>query len=165
MPRKTFTVKFDTSKLRIEAFKKEFIGASSEVLFDVINEVLVPAIRTKLEENNSIYTGKLSKAIRARIQASKTKSIVNVGPVGVPYALEVEQGSRPRTVKRGRILRYVKAKMGLTGTDAIRVTNSIVKTIEIRGTIPHPYLVNTFDALKSKIVRTYLRRLRQRLRL
>tara|TARA_R100001510_G_scaffold15082_1_gene12449 strand:+ start:26136 stop:26678 length:543 start_codon:yes stop_codon:yes gene_type:complete len=105
-------------------------------------QVLVPAIRTKLRENKSIFRGALFQRIKTEDLTGPVPGVV-VGAMGVAYAQEVENGGKPRKVgdaEKRQIIDYASKKNGLSGSDAVRVAHAIIKTIETEGVKAHPFL-------------------------
>lgn len=143
-------------------------------LYTSVMKEIVPEVKSNLKKNESIFRGTLFQRIRAEIDLSDPMApAVRVGAFDVPYAMEVETGSKPHEEDFDKILEYVRKKMrvkpkalrgfrtkgGKYTLDA-RIAAGIVKSIKEKGTIPHPFLIPAFEAKKAATVADFINRLR-----
>jgi hypothetical protein len=128
---------------------------------------LVPAMRKRLKQNKSVFTGELHSRLGVRSSAgtSMTDAWIEVGSLGVPYGLNVEKGSPPHTPDSARIHEYVRKKMGKSGDEADNLAYAIETTIRSQGTRPHPYIAPVWSTNRSAFYADTVRRMKANLAL
>lgn len=125
---------------RLEKLIRDFPDKAARALYTSAMATVVPAARTQIRTNNSVFTGELHSRMSAKAGVDGGKPFVDIGALGVRYGKDVEKGSPPHTPNAARILEYVKKKMGKSGMAAVFHANRIARTIKLVGTKPHPYL-------------------------
>lgn len=135
---------------------------AAQALFTSATKILVRDIRKALRTNKTIFEGGLHKRIGAKATVSSTGlAIVDVGTFGVPYGLAVEEGQPPGTTQDlNKLIRYARIKLGVDPDSATKVGLSLKRTIEARGSKPHPFLMPTFEADKLAVYSDFVIRLR-----
>ena len=122
-------------------------------LLDVVTDIMLPAIKQKLVENESVFTGALYNGLFFS-QAEPGKVALNVTP-NVNYARILESGSNPRGVDNDegeRIVRWVVHKIG-TEDNSKLIAAAVIAKIEGKGNDPHPFIMpavaETIESVKS----------------
>tara|TARA_R110002020_G_scaffold123580_12_gene280270 strand:- start:214 stop:732 length:519 start_codon:yes stop_codon:yes gene_type:complete len=114
---------------------------------------LRPAAQQRVRQQRNVFRGELRQKIAVRSLTKKEYlPTIEFGSLGVPYGLDVEQGSRPRSVRASeltKLIDYAKKKMGRSDDEAERLAAAIAKTIETSGTRPHPFIMPTWEAKKD----------------
>jgi len=126
--------------------------------------ILKPAIQTRVRANRSVFRGQLFQRIGARVVSRDPLApAIELGALGVPYGMAVEEGAPPHSPDAAKLLEYVKKKMGFKGEAALYVYAAVYATIRDKGTIPHPYIMPVWDAASGIFVTDALGRLRAKL--
>ena len=155
------TTEFDAKVMGYHVKMPRIVGLA---MFTAAHAVTIPAIKQQIQKNRSVFRGELHTRISARSSVSserdeKGKSIsgtmlsaddamnpvIEIGALGVPYAMNVEVGAPPHSPNPKKILDYVKKKMGKDGDEAKLIAAKIIDTIEEEGTKPHPFILNTWE--------------------
>ena len=152
---------------RLKGMIQRFPEKAGQAMFTSALGVVVPAVQQTLRDERRVMDGDLFKSITARVVSSSSKGItVDIGAIGVPYALDVELGTPATNVEeseRKKILRWSQKKMGLTdgsrGSPARLHAGAVIRTIRGSGRKPHPYIVPTFDLVKDRFVSDFATRL------
>lgn len=122
-----------------EAFAK-ITGAIGRI--KVVEHMVVSSYGDELvdleKEMCPVFEGVLRDSITKRETSADT---VEIGPTA-PYALWVEDGSPPHTPPKGSLAKWARAK-GMS-------EEAIVRKIENRGTLPHPFVKPAVERLKGR---------------
>lgn len=164
-------VKVDTKDVdaKVQDLVNTYPTLAGKALFTSAMSKVVPQIKRKIRANRSIFRGELHQRTTARVGKSLAKGSkvrtassvsVNIGSIGVPYGINVEKGSPPQSASWSKIIEYVRKKMGLSGDQANSVAAAIIKTIEDVGTIPHPFLIPTWEANKELFFKNFIERMK-----
>lgn len=123
--------------------------------------VIVPAIRAKIKQNQSVFTGEWHSRQNAKVTKT-TKGLVEIeiGAFGVPYGLNIEKGAPPHTPNEGRIREYVRKKMGLSGGDAESMVFAIASTIAAQGSKKKPAIMPAWNANSARFYADFVKRMR-----
>lgn len=138
-----------------------------ELLVETMNDILVPRIQKEIVDNNSIVSGKLKDKVKAVLIKSTTKRKSNVvrvvvSPQGVPYAADVEFGTKPgRNVPISKMKQFVAKKLNISGAERTRVAWAIKNSIKRKGTKPHPYMAPALKKAIPKLKTELPRRFKQ----
>ena len=157
------TVKLDTSKLKFTPLRHKLSAPLlTRALYTSSEAIFVPELRRKIRANKSVVTGNLFRNLSTRVSVYERKSAaIDVGALGVMYGWYLEVGTKPgHTPPYKRIELWVKKKMQLRGRDLHNVTWRIMRSIRMRGTKAHPYLIVTWDRVKGRFVSDFNARVR-----
>lgn len=137
---------------------------TGQAMYTAAIRVLKPAVQQRLRDNRSVFRGQLMQRVSARVVVAVGGSVtIELGSLGVPYGLDVEQGAPARKVGSSEakaILEYARKKMGYEGDKAHAVAAAIIETIETTGTKPHPYLEPAWEASKDAWLKDTLARIK-----
>lgn len=144
------TVGVDLIERRIARLSLEAPTKAARALYTSALAIFVPAMKKRVRDNRSIFRGELFQKITAKAVITAGIPAVDVGAIGVPHGLAVEFGQEPGTRQDLRkLIEYARLKMGLPVKKASRMGQRLKKSIELRGTKPHPFIspVVTAEAL------------------
>lgn len=145
---------------------------TAQAMYTSALAILVPAIKKEIEENYSVFRGQLHQRISARVTiTSATEAGLEVGAIGVPYSLNVEEGAPPHEPNDDTILEYVRKKLGVKGkklgkkggydvsASDYALARAIVETIKRKGTLPHPFLIPAWEKTREAWLTDTVKRL------
>ena len=123
--------------------------------------VLIPAIRKIIRDENIVFEGGLFQRLDARASTNGEGLWVDVGAIGVPYSLAVEEGQKPGTRQNlDKLIRYARLKLGLPPKKAEAVGAAMLKTIEAKGTKAHPFLFPAWVISKDDLFDDFASRMK-----
>ena len=170
---------FAAAEGKLSRWVVRFPEETAQAMYTASQYILVPAIRTRLQDNNSIFRGQLHQRIGTRFRAALKGGTVaiEVGALQVPYGLRVELGWKPGedAVDFDKILQYAKKKMfteGCKGRKRLGATDkhraealayAIYDTLVREGAKPHPFVVPTWNHKRDEWLFDVIRRLKTRL--
>lgn len=138
---------------------------TTEVFSEVAEELLLPALRDKLEENESVFTGTLRDSLRVYATEKTVQIVSDTG-----YARLLEKGSDGRVVTDAEyekmpewVLHKKLVRPGDTDTAQL-VADRIVDQIQEQGTEPHPFVAPVIEELRPVLEERAQRKLIIRLR-
>lgn len=138
----------DAVMRRLRRNAQLFPTVIKQILTDVGNDLIIPAIQLQLIANRSVATGKLVSSFSVGFSLdAKSRIIVGVTS-DQDYALEVEKGQGPHEPDMDVLEEYVQAKMGVSGQDIHSRAASIAATLRERGAKAHPYIAPAIDAIE-----------------
>jgi hypothetical protein len=137
---------------------------AAQALYTSAHAVLIPAIKRKIKDNKSVFRGELFQRVAARtIITADREPTVEVGSLGVPYGLNVEEGAGPHSPDADKILDYVKKKMSIPEPGASRVAASITASIESSGTKAHPFIEPAWNERRDEFFADFVNRMKAKL--
>lgn len=123
----------------------------------------VKEMKENLKHNRSIYTGRLSDSI----QAERLRPMLWGVGSQAKYQWYLEYGTRPHKPPLKPILEWARLKHKMYGEKgkqaAYPLAKAIQKTIEAKGTEPHPFIRPAHEAVQKafpKIVEKYVRKIK-----
>lgn len=124
------------NKLKVQAWSPPQLAF---LMYSSAMYTLVPAVQSVIREKGIVFRGDLHQRTTARIALSAMSEIaVDVGPLGVPYAEQIEKGSPPFKPNFQKLKDWVRLKLGKTAVDLVAMR--IARKIMAEGTEPHPFL-------------------------
>lgn len=123
---------------------------TTEVFSEIAEEILLPALWAKLEENGSVFTGNLKDSLRV-YATEKTVQIVSDSG----YAKILEKGSEARVItdaEYSKMPAWVihKGLVDASDMDTVHlVADRIVDKIQDEGSDPHPFVAPVLDEYRS----------------
>lgn len=145
----------------IQRLIKDHPNLAAKALRTSATHILVPAIRGNIRKHRSIFTGEYHGRQTAKAEVhDNTTVFVEVGALGVPYGLNIEQGAAPHIPNQTRVEEYVRKKMGLSGTRAASTVAAIMATIAAYGTRARPNIIPAWNANSSRFWADFVKRMR-----
>lgn len=150
-----------TARAEVHRLANSAPMTATKALYTSAMHVLVPEMKKQIKANGSVFRGELHQRLTAKAEIGDKGPQVEVGAFGVPYALNVEQGTPPHTPDINKIKDYVSKKMGVEASRVDFVAALVSRAIETRGTIPHPYLAPVWNREQRRFFDDFVGRMKE----
>lgn len=132
-----------------------------DAMLGAANDVLIPAIRQRIDANNQVFEYNLTNSIIAERQARGNTPTIKVGTY-VNYAKNVEEGSNPRSIigtpEFRRLIEWAEFKHQVRGRAARAIAAAAAHTIQRSGNKGNSFLVKTWDSVQNTYWKTVFTR-------
>ena len=153
-----------------DEFKKKFGKLSKQIIKAMDNAAKEAAytaereMKKNIKQNKSVYTGRLWDSMRSE---QIRPMVWGVGSQ-VKYQWYLEYGTRPHRPPFKPIFEWARLKNKLYGESgkakAYLLAKAVMKTIETKGTKPHPFIRPAFETVKgqfSLIIEKHLKKVKR----